>query len=474
MKPSRRRIWLGACGLIALGAVVTAILAWQAHTRGAAVRAARPPAPDLRTWPEDFRSQITAASRDSLTAFAKLSRLYHANGFLAEAARCYEALEKLQPQEPRWPHRHAVILAGHGQAEPAIERWQRVIARAPDYLAARLQLGELFAKSERPADAARTYAEVLARKSDEPYALLGLARMDLDAGRWEEARKKLEQVTTLSNYDLGYDLLVTVYEHFGQHDRAIAIRSRAKAAGSFRNPPDPWIDELMDDCFDAYRLSLAAGVSSRTGDRGTAIRLLDRAAALAPDDVAVRFQLAGVLLDRGDIPQARAQLEQCTKLAPNFPDAWAHLAALLERGGDRRGAEQAVVTGLRHNAQSPGLHLMRARQFRETDRNAEAIESYRASIRFRPNEADAHLELATILFRLERVPEGLVALDQAIAAEPNHPMALALLAFHALTQRDEPAARKWLTAVSNQPRVPREQVEQLLAGYRVQFGRNFR
>ena len=188
----------------------------------------------------------------------------------------------------------------------------------------------------------------------------------------------------------------------------------------------------------------------------------------------MRFQLAGVLVDRGDAAQARVQLERCTTLAPTFPDAWAHLGALLERNGDRRGAEQAVVSGLRHNAQSPGLHLMRARQFREAGRNAEAIESYRASIRFRPNEADAHLELATTLFRLERVPEGLAALDQAIAAEPNHPMALALLAFHAITQRDEPAARKWLTAVLNQPRVPRKQVDQLLAGFREQFGRNFR
>jgi tetratricopeptide (TPR) repeat protein len=471
---ARRSIRRVAGGLVVIGAVAAIAFAWRAHERGQVVRAARPPAPDLRAWPESFRQEVAAASRDSIPAFAKLSRLYHANGFLAEAARCYEALENLQPAEPRWLHRHATILAGYGQAEPAIARWQRVLVLAPDYIAARLRLGELFAKSERPAEAARIYASVLTRKPEEPYALFGLARLDLDAGRWEDARQGLEKVVALTNYDLGYDLLVTVYEHFGEHDRSAALRGRAKAAGSFRDPPDPWVDELLEDCFDAYRLSLAAGVSSRTGERVTAIRLLERAVSIAPEDVAVRFQLAGVHVERGDTALARSQFERCTAIAPKFPDAWAHLGALLDRGGDRRGAEHAVVTGLRHNPQSPGLHLARARQLREAGRNAEAIESYRASIRFRPNEADAHLELATTLFRLERVPEGLVALNQAIAAEPNHPMALALLAFHAITQRDEPAARQWLTAVLNQPRVPREQVEQLLAGFREQFGKSFR
>jgi hypothetical protein len=51
-------------------------------------------------------------------------------------------------------------------------------------------------------------------------------------------------------------------------------------------------------------------------------------------------------------------------------------------------------------------------------------------------------------------------------------MALALLALHAIGERDEPGARRWMSAVLNQPRVPREQVAQLLAAFREQFGRD--
>ena len=459
--------------LVMGGVAVTAaagFFAWHARANAAVVRAARPPAPNLASWPAELRERLAQAGRDSPAALAELSRLYHANGFLAEAARCYVALEKLQPAEPRWPHRRATILAGYGDIEPALAAWRRAVELAPDYLPARLRLAESLAKANRPGEAARAFEDVLRRKPDEPYALLGLARIALEAERWDEARAKLERVAAQTSHELGADLLVAVYERLGERERAAALRGRAKASGSHRDPADPWMDELLELCFDGYRLSLAAGTAARAGDRAAARRWLERAVGLAPNDVALRFQLAGVCADSGGLPQARTHLERCTVIAPTFPDAWAHLGALLERGGDPRGAEQAIVSGLRHCPESPGLHLMRARQLRAAGRNAEALAEYRASIRLRPNEADARLELATTLFRLERVPEGVAELEQALAAEPDHPMALALLALHAIGERNEPAARKWLAAVLNQPRVPREEVEQLRAAFRDVFG----
>ena len=101
---------------------------------------------------------------------------------------------------------------------------------------------------------------------------------------------------------------------------------------------------------------------------------------------------------------------------------------------------------------------MRARQLRDAGRVPEAIEAFRASIRFRPSEADAYLELATMLFRQERVAEGVTELERALVAEPRHPMAMALLALHAIGARDDATARKWLGAVLDQPRVPPPQV----------------
>lgn len=470
-----RRILLLGAGLAVVGA---GIAGWRLETRRSLVSAGMPPAPTVQDWPEPFRERLGKARaravgwRGGATALGELSRLYHANGFLREAMHSYTVLEQLEPAEPRWLHRHATLQAGFGEAEAAIARWDRVRTLAPAYLSAQLKLGDLLLKTNQPERATAVFERVLQRQPDHPHALLGLARIDLEAGRWAEARRRLETVVAKTNYALGYDLIVTVYEHFGETARALEIRGRAKASGAYREVADPWLDELVDACYDAYRLSLEAGLAGRSGDLVVARRLLERAVALAPGDVTMRFQLAGVLGEQRDGAGARRELERCTTMTPGFADAWAHWAALLQQAGDAAGAERVVAAGLRACPESPGLWVMRARQLRETGRAAQAVTAFETAIRHRPNEAEAYLELATTLFRLERIPEGLKRLEEALAAEPEHPPTLALLAFHAITSGDEPAARAWLQRVQRQPRVSREQVERLRAAYRERFGRS--
>lgn len=472
---NRNRLLLfAAAGIVTLSLIGGG---WALARRHSRINAHLPAAPATEDRPEAFseahariRGQVTRWP-GSMDALGKLAGLYHANGLLQEATRVYAALETLQPREPRWAHRHAVILAGYGEVEPSATRWNRVMTLAPDYLPARLRLGDLLLKADRPAEAAALWTEALRRVPDQPYALLGLARIEVEGGRWTEARARLERVVALTNYALGYDLIVSVCERQGDLARAAEIRARAKASGAYREFPDPWIDELIDVCHDAYRLSLEAGRDARGGNPTRARQLLERAIALSPSDVTHRFQLAGLLLEARDAAGAQQQLERCTQLAPTFADGWAHWAALRQQAGDAAGAARIVANGLQHCPDSPGLHLMRARHLRDAGHAADALSAYQMAIRLRPNEADAYLELATTLFRLERVPEGLTWLERGVAAEPEHPPTLALLALHAIGTGDEAAARGWLQRVGRQPRVAPEQAGRLREAFRSQFGK---
>jgi len=103
----------------------------------------------------------------------------------------------------------------------------------------------------------------------------------------------------------------------------------------------------------------------------------------------------------------------------------------------------------------------------------EAVEEFRISIRLRPNEADAYVDFASVCFNLDRVTEGVDALQTALRVEPEHPGALSILAFHAIQTGDETAARQWMKRVQNQPRVAHGLRERLLAAYREQFGHPF-
>lgn len=436
-----------------------------------------PVLPDLTAVPAMMRERIIDADTRARTrtggtdALAELAQLYHANGFLLEATICYGGLERLQPSEPRWMHLHATILAGYGEADPALELWSRVVQMAPGYVPAHLRMGDCLLKANRAGEAVAAYEAALKIEPNQAHAMFGLARIDFEAERWDKARERLERVVSQTNYQLGYDLIVTLYERLGLLDRARAIRGVASASGAYRDPADPWLDGLTEYCFDPFRLSLNAGVIARLGDRPGAQRLLERAIELAPNDVGSRFQLGTLAVEQGNVKLATEQLERCTVLAPDFADGWAHLSSLQAQQGNTVAAERTLALGLKNCPQSPGLHLMRARSLRKAGRPEEAINEYMISARLRPNEPEAFLELGNTYISLDRTAEGIAHIRAALDAEPENPIALSILAFHAITQSDEKEAKQWMKRVTNQPRVKHETVAALTRAYQEKFGR---
>ena len=467
-------------GLLAavLGAGGAGAYAWhRAHQRAEVFAAAIPAVPDLSLWPEPMRRRVEAAERklaeQPLEGLAELSRLYHANGFFADAAQCYTGLTRLQPREPRWFHLHATILAGYGDNAPALALWQRTVELAPDYVPARLRLGDVHLRQADFAAAAQVYREILAAHPNEPYAQLGLARCEYEAGRWEPARRLLEPLVTSTNFNLGYDLIVTVYERLGLEAQARAVRGRMRESGAYRDAADPWADALADDCYDVYRLSLASGTAHRYGDIPQAFRRIQQALELAPDQATLHFQLGGLHASQRAYSKARQCFELCTRLKPDFSDGWVQYSIMSETLGDRAAADQATLDGLRNCPNSPGLHLQYAQRLLRDKRPAEAIPEFEASIRLRPNEAPAYLGLASALISLGRREEGLAAVDGALVAEPGHPLAIGIRAFDAIETGDELGARRWLQRAQEQPRFDRQQLNQLMATYRERFGRAF-
>jgi tetratricopeptide (TPR) repeat protein len=473
--------------LLSITAVLLALagglFAWswlRAAPAQAAVAAALPALPDLSDAPEPLRARIAGALERARSRFhardglAELSRLYHANGFLDEAVRCYAGLEQLEPAEPRWPHLHATIVAGYGESGTALTLWRKTVQLAPDYVPARLRLGDCLLKDNQPAEAAAAYDAVLAQEARNPYAALGLARLDLEAKRFDQARTRLESLVRQTNYQLGYDLIVSLYERLGLHERAETIRGMNKASGAYRDPPDPWLDGLIEDCYDSYRLAMVAGFTSRAGDPTKARRLLERAVTIAPTDVSAQFQLGLLCSEQGDFAAAREHLERCNQLAPDFADAYAHLSELQAKSGDPAGAERTLATGLTKCPQSPGLHLLRARKLKAEGHVDEAINEYMVSIRYRPNEPDAYIELGNTFISLGYDDKGVEQMRLALETDPANPMALAIVAFHAIQTGDESAAHQWLARVEAQPRISDDYSLRLFEAYRNKFGRDWK
>lgn len=449
---------------------------WHSTRRQAWIEGSIPARPELAGWPAALQDRITAceeriqARKDAVVALGELAGLYHANGFHSEAARCYQALLDLAPREPRWPHRLAHVLAGFGRVEDAVPLWRRTVELAPGYVPARLRLGDALLKGNEVVEAADAYRGVLAIEPRNPYALLGLARIDVEGERWAEARNRLETVVRLSDYSLGYDILPTVCEKLGDEKRAQELRGRAKASGAYRDVADPWVDELALVCFDLYRLLLMAGAAAGANDHVTAERLFERAGRLFPDEASIHYQVGVYLVNRREFTRAKTHLERSVELAPTFADGWAWLAFVRSTVGDTAGADLALNRGLEHCPHSPGLHLDRGRRRAAAGLHDEAIADFKESSRLRPEDPDAYIELARELLQAGRAKEGAAALREAVRVEPGHAFALMQLAIQAIMEDDEVEASAWIRQIQAQPRVPPENREAVLQAFRQRFG----
>lgn len=475
--PRSRLLWVSLAAALLVAALAGGVLhRFRSDALRRTAAAGVSARPVLDAWPAELGARIRAQEEaifgggDPVAALAMLSALYHANGFYAEAQQAYATLQQLQPKEPRWPHRAAHLHAVFGELDQAIPLWEQVRRLAKDYLPAQVRLADALLKAGRVDDAAAVNRAVLEREPTNGYAQLGLARVDLARQDWTAARAKLEPLARQTEGLLGADLLATAYERTGEPQRGAALRARQKSHGLYVGPADPWVDELMDECYDPYRLALESGTSSIRGEDARTSRLLERALRLAPEDANLRFQVGSLAEQKGDLTRARNELQRAVRLDPKLTDAWAALVRVQAAAGDIQGSWRGLSEGLAANPESPVLLLERARRFKAQGRTDAAIADLRRVTRLRRDEALAFVELASLYFAQERTEEGIAVLEQGLEAEPGHPAALAIITFASIVGGDRARADQWFREVLDQPRVTAPEVQRLQRAYQEKFG----
>jgi len=474
----RRNIkWLLGAAILALALAGAAYYWRQAKEIETIATASIPAQPtNLKSKPAELQQRIKMCEQhirsgaDVRAALAELSQLYHVNGFLAEASQCYQGLLRIEPSNPRWPHRFASILAGFGQLDDAIALWRRTVALANDYTAAQLRLADALLKCNQTAEATKIYSKVLEREPENPHALVGMALIDVNADRLTTARSRLEAAVAQTDYNIGYDLLVTVCEQQGDTNRAESIRAQHKASGAYFDIPDLWLKEMYSDCYDSYLLSLFAGTVMLQGDLSTAIGFVERAITFDTKNGYYYIQAAALYQRANNLPKAIQHMQTATIVAPDLPDVWQNLFSYLLIAGRADEAASVLVNGLAHCPNSPGLHFERGKHLAAVGRLEEAISDLKQAAAILNDDAKPSLELANIYFQLNRIPEGFTALQNALTAEPDNPPALSTLTFYNIMSGDETGARKSMQRVKDQPRIPPKDRLALEQAFQQKFG----
>ena len=469
---NRKRLQLSAIGILALVVLVSYSI-FNGRPNELAAELEPPPWNQIRN--ETLRERIhsrylkTTHGIVSTSALSDLGQLYHSNGYLNLARQVYELLRERGLISPEERHRLARILSAYGLQRQAIDEYKRVLASNSDYTPAHIHLGNALLKSGDAGQAETAFRSAIETDSQSAHALLGLARIRIERKDWEEARKILEAATRISNFQIGTDILATVYEELGESNEANRLR-RDHDFGAYRDLSDPWMDEMLVDCYDTFRLATAAGMASFRGDSDKANELIGRAIELDPTDPMLHFQLGGFHRSEGEIASALQSYRKSVQLKPDFSDGWFQMYQIHQNAGSPREANLILEDGFRACPDSPALLLEMAERMRRENRADRAIEFTRKAIELRPHEAQAFLVLARLFLQTNQIDAAVSAFEDALRVEPGNPMALSTLTINAIDKRDRSTADRYFERIRKQARIPPQSVEQLAAKYEAQFG----
>lgn len=147
--------------------------------------------------------------------------------------------------------------------------------------------------------------------------------------------------------------------------------------------------------------------SIQQGDMEDAMARADALLARMPDEPAVRFLHASVLLSAGRTAEGEAELRRLVADRPTYEQGWVGLYSLLNARGDNAGAQAVLGQGLDALPEAPMLLWTRAGELERAGDPAGAIAIYEAMYARDSNSPVIANNLASLLSSHQTDPESL-------------------------------------------------------------------
>jgi superkiller protein 3 len=327
--------------------------------------------------------RVTRADPRNAEAHLLLGSLLTEEGRAAEALVHLKEAVRLAPRSAEAHNALAEALAAAGDRAAARAAWETTLQLDPKFAPAHVSLGLELLEGGQPAAAAFHLDRALQFLGDSPDAAFPLylrAKIHADRNEPEKARAALERAVGLRpDFGEAWSDLGAVRKSLGDDAGALAAYRRSVQA-------DP------ANAVSQYRLGAEC---LRQGRLEEAVKHLEAAFHLDPDDQSTLYSLQLALRQAGQLERAKAIRER--------------LAELIRR---RDKLSQDAMAALRLNNEGAAL---------EKAGNLEAaLEKYRAAVALDPEHAGIRSNLGAALLRLGRWKEGVAELRQALRREPDN------------------------------------------------------
>lgn len=258
-------------------------------------------------------------------------RLYLKNGQYAEALKSFDAIETISP-EAGIPLLVAAHRSRNNRAE-AIKAAQRAIEAKPAASFGYLLLASLYADQSNFEPAMAELKKAMDRDRRNPQPALALAGLQAKAGNHDQALATCNTVVrTFPQYAPAYAALAGILDARGEKKEAVKqYRAALSLAGSYL----PALNNLAQLCADGFC------------GRDEALRLAERASAIAGDSPEVLDTLGYALLKNGRLDEALTQLRKAEARLAGNPTIQYHLALVHAARGEQKQAVERLQAALR-------------------------------------------------------------------------------------------------------------------------------
>ena len=298
--------------------------------------------PDLTQLEKDVRDQITSQQQslaaavknanstdaDLAAAYGLMGQTYHAYSLKAPARECYVNASRVAPRDFRWIYLLAKLDQQEGDVDQAIRGFKTASLLQPQFVAAAVNLGNIYLELNRLDDAQSSFINALEIDKRSAATYYGLGQVALSKRNYAEAINYFQKALELApGANRIHYSLAMAYRALGDAEKTKSHLAQQGTVGV--RVADPLIDALQE-LVQGARVHLIRGRAALEAKRyAEAVTEFRQAVSANPENVTAHVNLGAALTQTADLNGAVEQFEATLRLDPNNTTAHYNLAVLL-------------------------------------------------------------------------------------------------------------------------------------------------